>query len=503
MRSQRTAVLLALFIVAAVAAAPVGAQGFKDLEKNVVEKTLPNGLRVLILPRPGAPLVSMLTYADVGGVDENQNATGLAHIFEHMAFKGTTTIGTTDAAKEAAALKKLDEAFLAVRAERMRRPRPDEAALKTAEAAFKAAQEEAQRFVKVGELGEILEREGAEGLNAFTSFDQTVYLYSLPSNKLELWAAIEADRFTNPVIREFFKEKDVIMEEKRMGESQPTGRLIDDFMAVAFKASMYRSFVIGHMSDLQAVSRTEAEAWFNKYYRARNLTAVVVGDVDPKIAMPILEKHLGRIPAGEKPGPVVTVEPPQRSEKRITMEDPSQPMLFIAYHRPDINDPDNAGYDALADVLGGGRSSRLYKALVKEKKLALATGTYAGLGQKYPGLFLFYAVPNQGKTNAECEAAISEEIERLKREPVSAEEIAGVKARAKSQFIGSIDSNMGLAMGLAFASNLQGDWRETFKQLERIDRVTAADLTRLAQKTFVKSNRTVGTIETSTSETGR
>jgi predicted Zn-dependent peptidase len=178
-------------------------------------------------------------------------------------------------------------------------------------------------------------------------------------------------------------------------------------------------------------------------------------------------------------------------------------MLFIAYHRPDINDPDNSAYDALSDILGGGRSSRLYKALVKEKKLAMATGTYAGFGQKYPGLFLFYAVPNQGKTNAECEAAIYEEIEKLKKDPVGAEDLAGVKARAKAQFISSIDSNMGLAMSLAFAQNLQGDWRETFKQLDRIDKVTAADIQRLAQKTFVKSNRTVGTIETVTSEASR
>jgi predicted Zn-dependent peptidase len=504
MRKKRHSIMTALrrlggfaLCAAAVAASgSAGAQGFTNLEREVREKTLSNGLKVILLPRRNAPVISMVTYADVGGVDENQNATGLAHIFEHMAFKGTTSIGARDFAKEAAAMQKEDEAFLALRAERLRRPKPDPAKLKELEEALKAAQAEAQKEVIPNEVGEILEREGAQGLNAFTSFDQTVYHYSLPSNKLQLWAALEADRFSHPVLREFYKEKDVIMEERRMGESQPTQRLIDDFMAVAFKASMYRSFVIGHMSDLRAITRDQAKAWFAKYYGARNLTAVIVGDTDPAAAMPVLEGTLGTIPPGEKPGPVITQEPPQRSEKRLSMEDPSQPILIIAYHKPDITDPDHAVYEATSDILAGGRSSRLYKALVKEKKLAIAVGAITQLGQKYPGLFLFYAVPNKGKTNAECEAAIYEQIELLKAEPVTPEELAGVKARAKSQFLETIGSNMGLAQQLANAQNLEGDWRETFRWLARIDRVTAEDVQRVSRKTFVKMNRTVGMIET-------
>jgi predicted Zn-dependent peptidase len=259
---------------------------------------------------------------------------------------------------------------------------------------------------------------------------------------------------------------------------------------------MYRSFVIGHMSDLQAITRDQAKEWFAKYYGAKNLTMVVVGDLTPDQAFPILERTVGQIPAGEKPGPVITQEPPQRSEKRILMEDPSQPFLIIAYHKPGILDPDNMVYEAASDLLAGGRSSRLYKVLVKEKKLAVAVGAITQLGQKYPGLFVFYAVPNRGKSNAECEAAIYEEIEKLKQQPVTAEELEGVKARAKSAFLASLGSNMGLASQLAEAQNLQGDWREMFRWLARIDRVTAADIQRIAQKTFVKMNRTVGLIET-------
>ena len=493
-KSNRLTVLLAGAMLFTVAAA---AQGFQDLEKAVVEKTLPNGLKVLLLPRPGAPVISMVVYADVGGVNENQNATGLAHIFEHMAFKGTKIVGTNDPVKEAEAMKKVDEAFAALRAERFRRPRPDEAKLKELEAAVRKAEDEADKYVIPNEFTQITERAGAYGLNAFTAFDQTVYMYSLPSNKLELWAALESDRFTDPILRQFYKEKDVIMEEKRMGESQPTSRLIDDFFPVAYKQHMYRSFVIGNMADLQNITRAQAMEWFDKYYRAKNLTAVVVGDLDPATAMPIIEKYMGRIPSGREPEPVVTVEPPQRAEKRIIMEDPAQPFLIIGYHRPDANDPDYSVYEALSDILGGGRSSRLYKSLVKEKKLALQAGSSATVeGEKYPGIFLVYAVPNKGKTNAECEAAIYEEIENMKAEPVTADELAGVKARAKVKFIEGIDSNMGLAMNLAMADNIKGNWRELFKVLDQIDRVTADDIMRVAKKTFVKSNRTVGMIET-------
>lgn len=489
---------LGIVLAACMALLAVSAQasGFAELEKQVVAKTLPNGLKVILLPRPGAPVISMVTYADVGGVDENQNATGLAHIFEHMAFKGTTSVGTKDIKGELVAMKAEDEAFLALRAERLRRPHPDPAKIRQLEVALAEAQKKAQAFVVPNEIGDIIERAGGNGLNAFTSFDQTVYHYSLPSNKLELWATLEADRFTNPVIREFYKEKDVIMEEKRMGESMPTQRLLDDFMAVAFKASMYRSFVIGQMSDLQGITRQQAKDWFAKYYGAKNLTAVIVGDVDPVTALPMLERTLGTIPAGEKPGPVITTEPPQRCEKRIIMEDPSQPLVFIAYHKPDINDPDAAVYEAVSDILAGGRSSRLYTSLVKDKKIALAVGAFTELGAKYPGLFLIYAVPNKGKTNAECEAAVYDEIEKLKKEPVSADELAGLKARAKSAFLDEISSNMGLAMGLAHVDNLEGDWREMFRTLDKIDRVSAADITRVSKTMFTRMNRTVATIET-------
>jgi predicted Zn-dependent peptidase len=471
-------------------------EGYKSLENKVVEKTLSNGLKVIIVPRHNAPVASFVIYADVGSVNEQQNATGLAHIFEHMAFKGTDTIGTKDFKKEKEAMDKEDQAFLALRAERLKK-NPDPEKLKTLEENFKKAEEETQKWVETGEYDKILEREGAQYLNAFTGFDQTVYFYSLTSNKLELWAELEAERFTNPILHEFYKEKDVIMEEKRMGESSPMGRLFNDLFPLAYNSHMYRSYVIGNMEDLKNITRQQAMDWFKKYYCAKNLTAIIVGDVDPQTAFPILEKHLGKIPSGQKPEPPITVDPPQRAEKRMIMEDPSQPFLGIAYHRPAVTDKDDAVYTALADILGGGRSSRLYKSLVKEKKLAMeifAMPTFEG--EKYPGLFTILCMPNKGVKNEDCEKAIYEEIKKIETSGVTDDELKGVKARAKADFLKGIDSNLGLAIQLGFAENIRGNWRELFKQLDKIDAVTNDDIVRVSKDLFKRTNRVVAMIET-------
>ncbi|MEE8111103.1 MAG: pitrilysin family protein, partial [Acidobacteriota bacterium] len=328
-----------------------------------------------------------------------------------------------------------------------------------------------------------------------------VYPYSLPSNKLELWAALESERFTDPVLREFYKERDVVMEERRLRfESQPTGKLFEEFLGVAFRAHPYGKLGIGHMSDLQNLTRRQADDWFAKYYKGKNLILAVVGDIDPKKAMPIIEKYFGRIPAGEKTPVVTTVEPPQKGERRVYLEDPSQPFLLMGFHKPDINHPDNAAYEALNDILSGGRTSRIYKALVKEKKLALFAGSFTQLGQKYPGLFVFISVPNQGKTSEENEAAIWEEIKRIQNEPVTAEELEGMKARARAAFFASLQSNLGIGLELAQNQALRGTWRGMFRQLEELDRVTPDDIQRIARETFLPTNLTVAAIRTSESK---
>lgn len=477
------------------------AQDMAEFESRVTEFTLDNGLKFIVLERHEAPVVTCYTHANVGAVDEVTGITGLAHIFEHMAFKGTQTIGTTDYEAEAKALARIDEAFTALK-EAKRQPQTDPQRLAELQDQFREAQDQAGQYMVHDEFDEVLKRSGGANLNAGTSSDYTVYFVDLPSNKLELWMLLESDRFLNPVLREFYKEKNVVMEERRMRtESQPTGKLLEEFLAAAYKAHPYGEPVIGHMSDIETLTRAEAEAFFQNYYGASNLTMAIVGDVDPGRVKALAENYFGRIPARPKPDPVETVEPPQQGARRVVVEDPSQPFVLIGYHKPGINHSDNAVFDAITDVMGVGRTSRLYTSLVKDKKVAIYASGFQGIpGDKYPGLFIFYAVPARGRTSQECEEAIYAEIERLKDVTISAQELQKAKTRARAGLIRQLDSNSGLASQLTFYEVLTGDWRNLFKQLEQIDAVTVEDVQRVARTYFTTKNRTVGIIETTTTD---
>jgi predicted Zn-dependent peptidase len=471
--------------------------GFKAVQSQVVEHTLKNGLKFLILPRHDAPVVSFHTYVNVGAVNESRGITGLAHIFEHLAFKGTSDIGTKDYKKEKVALDALEKAWTAWRAESKKGAGVDSTKLKQLRAAFEQSQETATNLVENGEFDKIIEQQGGVGLNATTGADATQYFFSLPSNKLELWFTLESSRFFDPVIRDFYKEKDVVMEERRMRtESNPIGKLVEEFLAVAFKSHPYKEPVIGHMSDLQGVTRDEANAFFKKYYVPSNMVIAIVGDVDPKETIRLAEVYFGRLPAGTPPPDVRTVEPEQQSERSVTLREESQRVLLLGYKKGSARDPDASVYDAIEDVMSSGRTSRLYKSLVRDKKLAIQAAGFSGFpGQKYPNLFAFFAIPAQGKTNEECITAINDEIEKLKRESVTEEELQAVKTRARANLIRSLADNGGMAGQLTFFQAITGDWRNLFKQLDEINAVTVADIKRVANKVFVNSNRTIGTIE--------
>ena len=487
-----------LFAFTSMSSKSARAQDLAKFEERMTEFTLDNGLKFLVLERHEAPVISFHTYADVGAVDEVRGITGLAHLFEHMAFKGTKTIGTKDCEAEAEAMAEIDEAFLALKAERRKGEQADKVRLEQLQNRLKETQEKAQEHLVHDEYEEVFSREGSAGFNAYTSQDATQYIVSLPSNKVELWMMMESDRFANPVLREFYKEKDVVMEERRLSvESQPVGRLLEEFMGLAYKAHPYGDQVVGHMSDIDTLTRVEAETFFEKYYAPSNLTISIVGDVDPDQIKQLAEKYFGRIPSGPKPDPVETVEPPQLGERRVVVEDQAQPFVLIGYHKPDIHHPDDAVFDALTDIVGMGRTSRLYKSLVKEKKIAVYASGFQGMpGNKYPSLFLFYAYPARGRTNQESEEAIYEEIEKLKNELVTPEELAKAKTRARASLVRQLASNSGLAAQLTFYHVLTGDWRNLFKQLDKIDKVTAEDIQRVAKEYFTTKNRTVGIIKT-------
>ena len=502
LKSGVIGVMLLLCVMATVAPKSAQAQDLLKFEKRMTEFTLDNGMKFLVLERHEAPVVSFHTYADVGAVDEVKGITGMAHLFEHMAFKGTMTVGTTDSKLEAKALAQADQAFEAMKLERRKGDRADEVKLEELQKQLAEAQEEAQKYMVHDEFEEAFVREGGAGFNAYTSQDATQYIVSLPSNKIELWMSMESDRFGSPVLREFYKEKNVVMEERRMStENQPVGRLLEEFLAIAYKAHPYGEPIVGHMSDLETLTRTEAEMFFKKFYLPSNLTVAIVGDVDPKQIKELAETYFSRIPSSPKPDPVETVEPPQLGQRRVIVQDPAQPFVLIGYHKPNINHSDNAVFDAITEIAGVGRTSRLYKSLVKEKKVAVAASGFPGMpGDKYPSLFLFYAVPARDHTNQECEEAIYAEIDKLKNEQVLPEELAKAKTRSRASLIRQLDSNSGLASQLTFYNVITGDWRNLFKQLDDIDKVTADDIQRVAKQYFTTKNQTVGIIDTTITE---
>lgn len=495
---------LILAVLAVLVLAPVSglAQDVAEFESRVTEFTLDNGLKFIVLERHEAPVVTCYTHADVGAANEVTGLTGLAHLFEHMAFKGTKTIGTNDYEGEAKVMARIDAIFAAMKAERRRGERADQQRLAELRQQFQEAQQEAQAFLVHDEFDAVLKRAGGAGLNAGTSSDYTVYYVNLPSNKLELWMLMESDRFLNPVLREFYKEKNVVMEERRMRtETQPVGKLVEEFLAVAYKAHPYGAPVVGHMSDLEALERAEAEAFFRTHYGPSNLTMAVVGDVDPDRVKALATEYFGRIPARPEPDPVETVEPEQQGERRVIVEDPAQPFVLIGYHKPGINHPDNAVFDAITDIVGMGRTSRLYRSLVRDKRIAVYASGFQGMpGNKYPGLFLFYAMPARGHSNQECEEAIDVEIERLKDELVDDQELAKARTRARATVIRQLDSNSGLAGQLTAFEVMTGDWRNLFRQIDQIDEVTAEDIQRVARQYFTTKNRTVGIIRTTASD---
>ena len=471
---------------------------FSALENKIFEATLDNGLKLIIVPNHDAPVVSMTTWANVGGSDDPKGYSGLAHMFEHMAFKGTTIIGVKDYAKEVVCIAKEDVLDKAIREERSKGLLADQKKLEQLEKDLQKAIDESYALVIPNEFTTILQSEGAVGLNAFTSADQTAYIMSMPSNKLELWIAMEAERFLHPVLREMYKERMVIQEERRMRtENTPSGRMHEEFLATAFKAHPYGTPIVGHMSDIINYNRAEAKKFFEKYYSPSNLTIALVGDVDPQEGLKLVKKYWNRIPKREKPTRLTTVETEKKAERRVVIEEKTQPSMMIGWHIPEEIHPDMQAIDAMMSILGQGRTSRLYKRMVLKDQIAISAGAFAGYpGGKYPTLAVIYSYPAQGKTNIECEKIIDEEIEKLQKELVSKEELDKVKSRASIGFIRDLRDNLEFAMKLAKYQQLYGNWREVFKEVDKINAVTPEDIQRVANKYFKKTNRTVATIET-------
>ena len=459
--------------------------------QRISEFRLDNGMQFIVLERHQAPVVSFVTYADVGGADEPDGKTGVAHFLEHLAFKGTTRIGTTDYQAEKPLLEQLDQLSEQIKAAKKAGKETEVAQL---QAEFTKIENQAASLVKQNEFGQIVEQAGGVGLNATTSADATVYFYSFPANKLELWMSLESERFLDPIFREFYKEQEVILEERRLRtENSPIGQMVEAFLDTAFKVHPYRRPVIGYDQDIRNLTHEDVKEFFQTHYVPSKLTIAVVGDVDPKEVKQLAQVYFGRYQSRSAPAGVNLVEPPQQQTREVTLKLQSQPWYLEGYHRPAINHPDNVVYSIIGRLLSDGRTSRLYKSLVEQQQIALAAEGFSGFpGDRYPNLMLLYALSAPNHTVDEVATGLRVEIERLKTEPVTSAELERVKTQARAELLRSLDSNMGMAQNLVEYQVKTGDWRNLFNQLEQIAAVTPTDIQRVAKATFTPENRTIG-----------
>jgi predicted Zn-dependent peptidase len=471
----------------------LAAQSLKDFEKRVTEFTLANGLHFIVFERHEAPVVSFHSYVNAGSVDDPSGQTGIAHMFEHMAFKGTETIGTTNYALEKQAMDEVERVYDRYDAERNKGVSADAVKLEALQKELKAAMDKANSYVIPNAYPRLIEENGGVGMNAGTGEDSTNYFYNFPRNRLELWFLLESQRFYTPVFREFYKERDVVREERRMRvESSPQGTLVESLLATAFAAHPYRDMPGGWASDIENFRLPEAVAFYKKYYVPANITISIAGDVDPQECKRMADKYFSLLPSGPLPSGPRTVEPVQKGEKRAQVESPAQPFIAIAYKRPDQTEKDDPVFDVLGEVLAGERTGLLYKELVRDKKISLGAFAQASFpGGKYPNLFLFFLVPNMGHSVEENEKACYEIIERLKTQKVDDATLNRIKTKVRAGVIRKLDSNSGMAEALTFYYVNYGNWRKMFTGIDEIARVTADDVQRVAKQYLTPETRTV------------
>ena len=477
-----------------LAGGPAAAQEPRGDQLPVREVTLPNGMRFFILARRGAPTVSFVAQYAVGGANEHLGTTGIAHLLEHLLFKGTRSVGTRDPEGEAIWFGRVDAAHDSLLSARSV-PRPDSATVARLAGRIRALEDSARALVVPNELDRILSRSGAQGLNAITTNESTLYYVELPANRAELWFVLEADRMARPVFREFYAERDVVMEERRLRvDTSPGGLLYEAHLAAAFQAHPYGVPVIGWMSDIASHTRGQVEEYYRRYYGPNNAVVAIAGDIDPDQIEEWARKYFAPLPSGETPPPMLIREPEQKGERRVEVRFDAEPAVRIGWHTVDVFDADQPALIMLSALLTGGRTSRLYKRLVLEDRLATYVGSSLGPGDRYPALFAVDAYPVSPHTPGELEQAVYAEIDRLADAGPTEPELQRVRNQLEAGTVRRLQTNFGLALQLAGSASLFGDWRSTFRFEERMAAVTANDVRRVAARYLRADNRTVATL---------
>ncbi|MFN0117017.1 MAG: M16 family metallopeptidase [Elusimicrobiota bacterium] len=475
------------------------ANPFETIVKKVEKITLKNGMRVLLVERPDSPSISFTTYIRTGGVDDEMGFSGLAHMFEHMLFKGTKTIGTRDYQKEKKILDAMDlvqEKILLEKSQKV----PNQQILAQYSAEFKKLEEAHESVLIRQEFWQIYEQAGGEGLNASTGYDFTNYRVTLPKNQLKLWMIMESDRILNPVLREFYKERDVIMEERRQRtEASPQGKLWEQFLAAAYIAHPYGRPIVGWESDIHRMLRRDAELFFSKHYDISRFVLVIVGGFESAQVKTYLKQYFETIPSRSSllnNRDLIPVEPPQEGERRAKVFYDAEPSVLIGFHVPSIGHADAAPLYILGELFDQGRFSLFYRNLVEKKKVAASV--WAGStapGDRYPSLFTIGGSPRFPYTNADLEKAIYEEIENLKKTGASLADLNRVKNNIEASLVRDLVSDSGLADNLGIFECLAEDWNTLFHFINKLREVTPQDVSRVLSTYLIEKNRTVATLE--------
>ena len=490
--------VLVLILVMIVFIVPIVAQ---EVQIDVKEHTLSNGLKILMIQKADVPRVVCHIYYKVGSINERPGITGIAHLHEHMMFKGTQLMGVTDFEKQASINDRIDNLMNKIYREKFwKTDGGDEDTIAQWQKEYEELVRSEKQYIIKDDLWTLYMKNGGTGLNASTSNEVTGYYVTLPSNKVELQMWLESDRMANAYFREFYSEKDVVMEERRLSENRPGFFFNEQVNAAFYAASPYHWGVIGWMDDLRKIDKADLVAFNKRYYVPNNAVAIYVGDIEPNNIIQMAEQYFGRIPKGPDIEPIRTYEPPQYSEKRLYGEGPAQTSLQMMFHVPHAGQPDDAPLSVLASVLGsgggfrgrrgggGGGTGRLYKLLVEEKQLAV-TVSASHRAQWYAGAFQFRATPRIDKNvqSEDLEKEIWAEIEKIKKEGVTEEEIQKAKNKFEARFIRSLSSTAGLARTLGRAELNRG-WSSIITDLEALKNVTNEDIQRVAAKYFVMDN---------------
>jgi predicted Zn-dependent peptidase len=469
-----------------------------DLESHIHKHILNNGMKVLMMERHLSPTVSLYIRYGAGAVDEPSGSSGMAHFLEHLLFKGTKTIGTKNQEQEKIIIDEIKKTGEMLDLEQKQANSAKADKIKELTARLKDLQKRHSEWIIPNEIDRLYTENGAEALNASTGQDLTTYHVSLPANKIELWARIEADRMENPVFREFYVERNVIMEERRQRiEADPDGKLAEQFFATAFQVHPYGRPVLGWPSDMLFLNIDETERFFRNTHAPNNVVIAIVGDIDPEKTLQLINRYFGAIPSRTLHRPSITEEPLQIRERRVEVLFDAKPRLIMGYHKPASPSFDDYVFDVIEAILSKDRTSRFYKSIVEKQGIAERVESVNGLpGLRYPNLFAVFATPRKPHTNAQLEKAIYDEFEILKQEPLSPRELEKIKNQMKADFIRHLNSNASLAGMLSYYEAVTGDFRYLTNYLSIIEKISSQDIMRVAQRYFINENKTLATLST-------